>query len=197
MFFVPIFLIIFVIMILFGSCSVNTRNTSEDSVEYNMVDYDEETFQDFADEMYADEFNKSTAYEDNLLLTVLIDEDYYNYYYIAWVGDHIVTDINYMFGNEETELGQAMNDSINETNYKYSLDSNLAQVIETMEKEIADLSLTSSFKCDENHNQVESHLTNKANINMTEETVNQALQKFTETTGIPVVIVVEDVEDVF
>lgn len=190
--FVPIFLVIFIIMFIFGSCSNGITITEENEISYN-----EEVFQDFADDMYAKEFSDSTAYEDNLLLVVLTDEDYYDYYYIAWVGDHIATDINYLFGNESTELGQAMSDSVNETNYKYSLDSNLAQVIETMAQEITELGLESSFKCDENHNQVESHLTNKTDIEMTEGTVNAALEDFTEETGISVVIVVEDAEDVF
>ena len=34
-------------------------------------------------------------------------------------------------------------------------------------------------------------------VEMTEETVNSALQSFTEETGIPIVVVVEDIEDVF
>lgn len=201
MFLVPIVLILFIVMFVFYSCGSNVTREPENNVENNVesisVDYDEETFQDFANEMYEDEFGKSTAYEDNLLIVVLTDEDYYDYYYIAWVGDHIATDINYMFGDNDTELGEAMSDSINATSYKYSLDSNLAQVIETMEQKITALGLTSSFKCEENHAQVESHLTNKTNIDMTEQTVNDALENFTETTGIPIVIVVEDVDDVF
>ena len=160
-------------------------------------EYDEETLQDYADEQYAAEFGNSTAYEDNLLLVFLTAEDYYDFYYIAWVGDHVVTDINYMFGNEETELGQALGSNINETSYKYSLDSDLARVVDAMTQEIAAKGLNTSFECEENHVQVESHLTNKTEIPMTEETVNEALKKFTEMTGIPAVIVVEDIEDVF
>lgn len=203
-FLVPIVFILFIAMIAFSSCSSNGARTREDNmeyigsnVEYDSADYDEDAFQDFADEMYEDEFGDSTAYEDNILLVVLTDDNYYDYYYIAWVGDHIATDINYMFGAEETELGEAMSDAINEASYKYSLDSNLAQVIETMEENIAELGLDSSFKCQEEHVQVESHLTNKTGIDLTEETVNDALESFTETTGIPIVIVVQDADDVF
>ena len=192
MIFTPIFLVIFIIMFLAGSCSNGITITEENGTSYN-----EEALQDFADEQYAAEFGRSTAYEDNLLLVFLTDEDYYDFYYIAWVGDHIATDINYMFGNENTELGQAMSASINETSYKYSLDSNLAQVMETMTKEISTLGLNSSYKCEENHAQVQSHLTNKTEIELTEETVNAALEDFTEQTGIPAVIVVEDADDVF
>lgn len=160
--------------------------------------YDEETFQDYANRQYQAEFGSSSAYEDNLLITVLIDdEECYDYYYIAWVGDHVVTDINHMLGNNNTELGQAMNACISTSSYKYSLDSNLAQVMQMMTQEIQALGLTDSFTCTEEHIQVTSHLTNHTNLDMTEATVNDALAAFTEATGIPVVIVVEDMDDVF
>lgn len=181
-----------------GSCAARFGGSKTQSENYSAeLLYDEEALQDFADAQYKAEFKKSTAYEDNLLLVVLISDDYYEYSYIAWVGDHIATDINYLFGNEETELGQAMENCINSNSYKYSLDSNLAQVVESMEKEITSQGLSSSFKCEEQHVQVESHLTNKTKLSMTEETVNDALQQFTETTGIPMVIVVEDMDQVF
>ena len=159
--------------------------------------YDEVVFQDYANEQYEREFGSSSAYEDNLLIVFLTDEEYYDYYYIAWVGDHIATDINYMLGNNDTVLGQMMAESISESNYKYSLDSNLSVVMDGMRKEILELGLESSYTCEENHAQVESHLTNHTDIPMTEETVNSALERFTQETGIPVVIVVEDMADVF
>lgn len=159
--------------------------------------YDEEVFQDYANEQYEKEFGSSSAYEDNLLLVFLTAEDDYDYYYIAWVGDHIATDIRYMLGNEETELGQAMSECINEASYKYSLDSDLAGVFKTLTGEIQTLGLESSYDCDEEHIQVKSHLSNYTDLPMTEETVNDALTAFTEATGIPAVIVVEDMEEVF
>ena len=42
-----------------------------------------------------------------------------------------------------------------------------------------------------------SHLTNHSRLNMNEKTVNSALEKFTEATGISIVIVVDDMEAVF
>lgn len=159
--------------------------------------YDEERFQDYANEQYAAEFGNSTAYEDNLLIVFLISEDHYDYNFIAWVGDHVATDINWMFGGNETELGQAMSACINAQSYKYSLDSNLAQVMQTMTKQVQELALEHSFSCDEDHAQVQSHLTNHTDLEMTESTVNGALRAFTDETGIPVVIVVEDMNDVF
>lgn len=193
MIFVVLVLIVLVISMLFSAVGSVTVTTQQGGT----VSYDEEQFQDYADSQYASEFGSSSAYEDNLLITVLIDDDYYSYYYIAWVGDHIVTDINYMLGGDETELGQAMSQCINASSYKYSLDSNLAQVMESMKEQIKALGLESSFTCTENHTQVSSHLTNHTSLDLTESTVNDALAAFTEETGIPVVIVVEDMDEVF
>lgn len=186
--------IVFIIIVIFFLFSMLGNGFTY--VDSNSM-YDEEKFQDFTNARYEEEFGKSSAYEDNLLLTVLVDDEYYNYYYIAWVGDHIATDINYMLGGNETELGQAMAQCINESSYKYSLDSNLAQVMELMEDQITQLGLESAFTCAEEHAQVTSHVTNRTSMDLTEATINDALTKFTASTGIPVVIVVEDMTDVF
>ncbi|MBQ8210813.1 MAG: hypothetical protein IJZ35_09545 [Clostridia bacterium] len=204
----PVIIILFIVfglIFLFGGSntvvmhnndSVNMPNNAVVSVDDN--EYDENAFQDYADKMYAEEFGNSTAYEDNILLVFLTeDENYYDYYYIAWVGDHIATDINYMFGNEETQFGTAVSNAITTSSYKYSLDANIAQIINTMEQNISELSADSSFTCDEEHIQIESHLTNKTKLELTEDSVNTALKSFTDSTGIPIVVVVDDIEDVF
>lgn len=163
-----------------------------------IVEYNEEKFQDYADVCYAEEFGASTTYEDHILITVLVNTENYNEFcYIAWVGDHIATDINDMFGDNYTELGKAMNESVNSTSYKYSLDSNLAVVMEIMADKITALDLESSFKCSESHYEIQSHLTNKSTLSLTESTVNDALAAFTEATGISAVIVVDEMETVF
>ena len=132
------------------------------------------------------------------MLVFLVDEgENYDFAYIAWVGDHIDSSINLMFGNEQTELGRAVAANVNLKSYKYSLDSDLARVVEQMQAQIEAKGLESSFKCTENHVQVTSHLTNKSELPMTEATVNDALANFTESTGIPMVIVVEEAETVF
>lgn len=191
MFFGPIILIFMVIMLVFSSVGRAFVSVSEGGIVF----YDEEAFQDYADSQYAAEFG-GTAYEDNILLVVLTDESSSNYCYIAWVGDHIDTDINYMFGSDGTELGSAMNICINNANYKYSLDSNLAQVVGRMQRHVTDLGLESAFTCNETR-ESESHLTNRSNLALTEDTVNTALENFTQATGIPMVIVVDEMEDVF
>lgn len=188
----PILIIFLAIFVMYCIMSSNVQVEHWDGTSYS-----EEAFQDYANEQYMELFGDSSAYEDNLLIVFLVSDDYYSYNYIAWVGDHIATDINYMLGNNDTELGQAMSECINQSNYKYSLDSNLSVVMDSMRKQILDLGLESSYACDENHVQVQSRLVNYSQLSMTEDTVNSALERFTEETGIPVAIVVEDMEDVF
>lgn len=188
--FIPIFVIILFIFSLFGMF-----DNGVDVVINN--GYDEEVFQDFAYDQYFEQFADSTATEDNLLIVFLTTEEHYDFYYIAMVGDHIAKDINYLLGNNNTALGQAMNSCINETNYKYSLDSNLADVMQTMTETVTALALENSYDCSEDHLQVASRLVNNTDIPMTDSTVNHALEAFTDATGIPVVILVEDAQDVF
>ena len=189
----PIFLVVFAGILLFSTLGT----AFSDVASGGSVKYDENTFQDYADAQYRAEFGSSTAYEDNLLLVVLVDEDYYDYHYIAWVGDNIHSDINKLFGNEQTEFGRAMAANVNVNSYKYSLDSNLAQMVEQMTETIEGKNLQDSYKCTENHIQVSSHVTNKTDLDITADTVNMALEEFTETPGIPIVLVVDDAQDVF
>ena len=203
----PIVLILIVFLMVFSVLGSFGSAVSTVASGGNLT-YDENVFQDYADAQYAAEFGTSTAYEDHLLLVFLVeDEEYWDYAYIAWVGDHIDTSINDMFGGEQTTFGRAITSSINEKSYKYSLDSNLARVVETMENQITAKNLPSSFKTsckDKNHAPLDinripiaSHMTNKTDLPLTEQTVNDALTSFTEATGISVVLVVDDIDDVF
>lgn len=200
----PVILIFFAVIMLISSFTGNLvieQSPSPDHGYYDSglsVQYDENTFQDYANAQYEAAFGQSSAYEDNILLVFLTeDEDYYDYCYIAWVGDHIETEINYLFGSDDTELGQAISDCVNTSSYKYSLDSDLAHVVKAMEDHILSLGLPASFLCDEDRSGVRSCLVNDSSLDLTEDTVNDALQSFTDATGIPIVIVVEDMTDVF
>lgn len=166
-------------------------------VQFGNDIYNEETLQDYADDQYAKYFGSADSYEDNLLIVFLTYEDDYDYAYIAWVGDHIATDINFLMGGNDTELGQALSDCVNASSYKYSLDSNLAQAMQIMTKHIKDLGLDSSFTCAEQHSTNLTKFVNNTDLPMTVDTVNGALQDFTAATGIPVVIVVDEAEEVF
>lgn len=190
---IPFVLIMFVMSILAGVFG----GGMETLFNGGRVQYNEETFHDYTNEQYRLEFADSAGFEDNLLIVFLIDEDYYDYHYIAWVGDHIATDINHMLGGNYTELGSAMSSCINDSCYKYSLDADLARVMEQLTKQIEALELESSFNCEESRQEAEVRLVNRTELPMTVETVENALREFADTTGIPTVILVENMEAVF
>ena len=89
--------------------------------------------------------------------------------------------------------------NINSEYYAYSLDSNLANVMDSMATKIEQLHLDSSFKSQKKptDTSVESHMINYTNLSLTQETVDDALIEFTNETGIPAVIVVDTMENVF
>lgn len=190
----PIIVLLFTGVILFimvGSAFTSVVNGGQ-------IVYDEQAFQAYADSRYAEEFGTSSSYEDNLLIVIATNEDADDYYCIAWVGDNIHTKINYMFGDESSTFGHVVQGTINSEYYAYSLDSNLATVMDRMAEEIVALNLVSSFNLPSDQSKMtESHLTNYTELTLTEGTVNPALQRFTEQTDIPVVIVVDTMENVF
>ena len=188
-----------ILLLIFGQSLFNYFGSAYNSIKNGgEIRYDEATFQAYADKQYAAEFGSSSAYEDNLLIVFLTNETADGYYTIAWVGDNIKSSITNMFGNEYTAFGRTMQSSINQTYYAYSLDSNLALVMDTMTEKITDLGLESSFYTETAHTTVpKSHVTNYTELSITEETINRALENFTEKTGIPAVIVIDTVETVF
>lgn len=201
---IPIIFIFIVIDLLFGMVKGVSSSLfgshGEISYEYaeENIDYDEATFQTYANERYEEVFSASNAYEDNLLIVFLTNEEADGYYTIAWVGDNIRSEINNMFGDEDTEFGSAMMASINTSYYAYSLDSNLASMMEEMTKEVAGLNLDSSFKTESNNNgKIKSRVINYTDLDITAATVNTALEQFTNQTGIPAVIVVDSMDAVF
>ena len=158
--------------------------------------YNEATMQDYANDKYMQYFGSSSAVEDNILLVFLTNEACDGYYTIAWVGDNVADDINYMFG-EYTQYGEALYNNVDEY-FAYSFDSDLADVIEIMTKHVTDLSLDSSFYWDSDRsNLADSKFVNMTSMDLTTEIVHNALVDFTDQTGIPMVVVVDSAEKVF
>ena len=189
----PVILILLIVLILVGSVGSAFSNIANGGETY----YDEQKFQAYADEQYAMAFNSASAYEDNLLIVILTNEECDGYYAIAWVGDNIQTDINMMFGDETTPFGYIVQGTINSENYSYSLDSNLASVMDKMSDKITALNLSSSFKKQTSHEVMpESKLVNYTSLVLSQETVDYSLQSFTDETGIATVIVVDSMEKV-
>lgn len=186
------------LLIMAGIILVNLVGTSFGNLlSGGALRYDEATFQAYADKQYAAEFPSQAEYEDNLLLVFLTNDDANEYYAIAWVGDNVRSDIRMMFGGEGSTLQQAMENYINESYYAYSLDSNLADVMRVMTDKASPQSGGSDASPNGESAAKKSHLTNRSGLSITEETVNRALRDFAKKTGVPTVIVIDRMENVF
>lgn len=188
----PVLLLVIVISIL-GSIVWGSYNNVANG---GIISYDEGTFQDYAGIEYNKAFGNSDAYEDNILIVVLVNEETDYYYYIPWGGNNLDNEIYELF-DVGGAFDAAMSGSI-QNYYKHSLDEDLIRVIETMTRKIDNLGLESSFKKTYSHeNSPASHLENYTDLSMNKGTVDDALEEFTAQTDIPIVLVVEDMEAVF
>lgn len=188
----PIILLLVVGVLMFAMIGSALTNVANGGV----ISYNEETFQEYADNEYNKAFGNSDATEDNILIVVLVNEETQGYYYLPWGGSNIVDEVGDLFATGR-DFDQSMKGTI-QNYYKNSLDEDLAKVMRTMTRKAGNLHLETSFYDEYSHeNSPESHLINNTELELTEKTVNDALASFTETTDIPVVIVVEDMEDVF
>lgn len=190
----PAMLVLFAIVILFtmviGAFSAISGG--------GMTDYNEKEFQDYAFAQYDAVYGDVDAYEDNILIVFLSNEDADEYYYIAVVGNHIKTDVTDMFGAERTALGAALERNINVNGYWYTLHTNLRGAIEDLGDSVTSLRTTYYFTgtCKDDPHTSKSVLVNRTEMNISEETVNDALAEFTERTGISMSIVVDDMDEV-
>ena len=175
----------------------STYNEEQYYDEYGEGDYSESLFQSYTNDKYQEIYGETTCYEDNILVVFLTTDANDGYYTIAWVGDNINYQITDMFGNEQTELGDAMSTSISDY-HGYSLGSNLAQVVDKMTDKVTGLELDSSYKAESDRSTVaESKVYNYSNCEFTEDTVNASLKNFTDKTGVTFCIVVDNETTVF
>ena len=190
----PIFILLFMFVwfsAAIPSCSFVEVENIDPTPEYNA-----KAINAFADEQYAAAFGLTEDYEDHLLFVFLTAEDCYDYYYIAWMGDHIERDVVELFGNNQTALGRALEASINVQSYEYSLDSDLATAFRHMANQVVALGHEDNYTCAAPAHEVTSHVVNRTALPLTEQTLNAALEEFTAKTGITAVVVVEDMTDV-
>lgn len=191
--FFPIVMLIIVAI----SFAASLGSVVTDVANGGRVEYSESAFQEYASEQYVAEFGESDSYETNLLIVFLTNEEADSYYCIAWIGDYVKDGIKDKFGNEYTEFGLAVTGSV-ANYYANSLSSNLASVMNKMGDSVVSEGLSSSFiEGFESDKSIPSHVTNYSNIVINEQTVNMALERFTERTDIPAVIVVDTAENVF
>lgn len=186
--------IIIVIMFMIGIIGTTLVSAINTIASGGAVVYNEREFQTYADAEYAKEFGAS---EDGLLLVFLTEESADGYYAIAWCGDNLPTRIKDLFGDETTVFGRTVTSYINNEYYAYSLDSNLASIMEKMADYIRDINHNSALQKPNGFGDFKPHMNNYTEFSLTEATVNNGLEYFYNKTAIPTVIVVDDMEKVF
>ena len=196
MMFAPIIIILIAISLLSNFMSSVSTSISNVSSGGHIL-YDNRKLESYAQLQYDKEFDNAIGYEDNILIVFLVDEEREGYYTIAYVGDNIHNDINMMFGNEYSEYGEEITENIN-SYYENSLNKNLSIMVDNMSKRIVNLSLNSSFiHTSDSPGNYKSHVTNISDLDLNEDIINYSLEAFTEDTDIPIVIVVDNIDNVF
>lgn len=190
-----IYLLIFLAFLaiyLFGNLTSSVGTAVGNIASGGSSKYSEKQFQDFASAEYAKHFSSS---EKGMMIVFLTDEDATGYYTIAWVGDDIPTPIYNEMGDETTAFGRIMLDNINSEFHAHSLAKNLTAAVEDLRDYLAHNYDPVDFASQMAN--FDSRITNYSRLSIQEGNINNALKSFHHTTGIPMVIVVQNMEDVF
>ena len=161
------------------------------------IKYSDETFNNYVNEQYASEFGESSAYDDNLLIVFLTNQRGNGYYAMALAGKNLDPQIRQMFGGEITEFWTTLESSMTEY-YKFSAQKGFRVTLEQLSASISDKRLESAFVTEQDHSSLTvPHVTNYSSLSINEDSVNIAIRIFTESTGIPTVMVIDTAENVF
>lgn len=194
LFFLPIILLLFAGLILVTSVISLISVLAQGGV----VQYDRQEFQNYAKAAYAEHFDpKSTGYEDNLLIFIATVEGYDTYHAIGVVGDNINDPIYYMF-DEGGAFDAALYKALPNEDYNVSFDRDLRAAIYTLETEV--------LKNDKIFLKSPTAAKRDAEVIIKDENLSdfpkdgytyEALESFSEKTGINVVLIIQDEEAVF
>ena len=189
----PLLLTIFATVIFFVYLSPTVQTIREGG----KTNYSDQVADFYRTEAYDDEFGDTSAKEDNLLIVYLVDADGKQFYCMSKLGSNVSDSVVKLFGNAESEFGKIVTGSMDEV-FKNTMASNLTVIIDGMTDKVEALKLSSSFKAESDKSDLaESKLVNKSSLNVSADSVNASLEAFTEETGIPAVIVIDDIEAVF
>ncbi|MBQ3012854.1 MAG: hypothetical protein IJD74_04870 [Clostridia bacterium] len=189
----PIILLLMSVVILFSifGSAFNTISTGGE------IYYDEERFEDYANERYFEQFGKS---EDCILVVFVTHEDNYHYECMIYKGFHFESRVNALLEGNNSGIEEGFYDANPQSTYKYTMGAWIVTGIDALTENITAIptdSYFSSYCTDENHNPAASRLINDTELSIDTAYVNAALEKFTQQTGISMVIVVDEGEDVF
>ena len=157
--------------------------------------YDEQVFDDYAMEQYYEVFESS---EDAVLLVCVLDKEYTTYYCNTVFGDHLSSSFAKMFKDEYSAFPSIVRNNIQETGYKYSLGQDLGDAVEDFTLYLKGKDIGPLLSCGGSDSpSAEPGLLNKSSLHVVTGGVDEALKTFQEETGITLVIVVDDFENVF
>lgn len=188
----PIILLLVVAFLLFNMVSSAVSNVMSGGV----ISYDESAYQKYAINEYYEHFDSTDAtFEDNILISVLINENYDYGYFIAITGNNVSTPVvNEFRADGNYTFARAMNSFVQDY-YEFSLHNDLARVVDTLTASVKNMSPLKYPSGRENPAQ--SKLVNDSSLTIDATYLEYSLDEFTDATGIPLVIVVDEMEDVF
>ena len=154
----------------------------------------------YRDDEYAKYFSDTSNEKNSILIVYLVedkDSKYDQFFCISKSGENISDKITVEFGNNESSFGKAVLSSIDDK-YASSFGGDIAAVMDIMKDKIATLEISSSFKTADTVPDISvSKVVNYSPLTFSEEAVNDAIEGFSTSTGIPVVVIVDSIENVF
>lgn len=182
---------VFVFFFIFFCVGYFATLKNDDSTIHEINEND---FEKWTENLYDSNFKNTSNYEDYILVSLLIDEeDYYEYYYCVWIGDHVSDDLAELFGDEDSIIGKALEENI-AYNYKYSLSSDLGDAIKYIYDEYD--SDSPGLTCNDERNAIiASTLINDTSLELDDDKISGPLFLFEVETGVGIVLNVATITD--
>ena len=190
---VPVFALVLAVLFLATNLSAAVISIANGG----KIKYSKITFDNYVGAQYAAEFGESSAYDDNLLIVFLTNKKSNGYYAMALTGSNIDPQIRQMFGDEITDFWTILESSMT-AHYRFSPQKGFRVALERLSESISEKKLDSPFVEEKDHSSMTSpHVTNYSDLSINDDSVNLAIRRFTEDTGIPTVIVIDTADNVF
>lgn len=185
--FIIAFFVFFSIFFFGGSTSCSCSSEENVYIEEPLIDLYTET-------QYNEKFSSSSNYEDYALIVFLIDdEEYYDYYYCTWIGDHVSGKTANLLGVGDSALDDVFESNI-EYDYSNSIGTDLADAFAQLSsKALDDNGLTCTEAVDSN---ISSYVDNHTKLYIDQDKINVALKEFEAKTGVKLVLVVNTIAEV-
>lgn len=185
--FIIAFFVFFSIFFFGGSTSCSCSSEENVYIDESLID-------EYTENQYNEKFASSSNYEDYALIVFLIDdEEYYDYYYCTWIGNHVSGKTANLLGVGDSTLNDVFESNI-AYDYSNSIGTDLAKAIyQLSSKAIDDNGLTCTEAIDSN---ISSYVENHTKLYIDQATINVALKKFENKTGVKLVLVVDTIAEV-